>query len=402
MHFIRHVLASVIIVSCAALTGCPMEDEEAAPPAPRDDPKPDDPKPADPKPEDPKPADPKPTHSGLVSIQDITIANAPQAGHGLTVNVFFNALRAPDYEEQPGQITGCKGWSYDLAKEKPPALEDHGTIALTGITGGPLACVFDPARGYVCPTAKGNAEVVATSAVDGAATYTLKDAKLGSADFGRYLVLSGSGSGANNGAFAIVEVKSPTEVVLANPRAAAETFSASFTVLAGAGPTPGDRYRPFEENAKVGIGLAPRAGGAFSFADVALTPGQEFTVDDASRARLMSMPLDGAPVTLGCTNCGAADGTVVRITTTDADLTGLSPAAMPNATKRFVEISCVALGTGSITIPAPAMKLLEDANDASPITRVRTAYMRDGLAVAGAPNRVAFAVGRGLLGFTTP
>jgi hypothetical protein len=39
-----------------------------------------------------------PTHTGLISIQDVSIANQPAAGHGLTVTALFTPWAAADYE----------------------------------------------------------------------------------------------------------------------------------------------------------------------------------------------------------------------------------------------------------------------------------------------------------------
>lgn len=347
----------------------------------------------------------RPTHTGLVSVQDISIANVPAAGHGLTVSVLFQAARSPAFEEKPGEVTGCRAWSYDVAAAPPPVDEDHGVLALGGLRGGALTCRFVPGRGYACPTAGGSA-VVTTEAASGAATrIAVAGAAFTAADVGRYLAVSGATAAGNNGAFAIVAVPSPTEVVVGNPRATAETFTTTYTVLAGAGPVPNDLYDPFEGVAPVDVRLTPGGGMAFEAAGATLAPGSSFALDEASRARLVDVPVTGESLTFACADCGTADGTIVRLTTTDGDVSGLSPVAMPAPKRKSVEIQCVALGTGSVTVPAAAMALVRAANEASPVTRIRTAFMRDGLAVRSneeAPaNRLALAVGRGVLGFTT-
>ncbi len=348
----------------------------------------------------------RPTHTGLVSVQDISIANLPAAGHGLTVNVFFQAARPPAFEETPGDVTGCRAWTYDVATAPPPADEDHGAIALAGVRGGPLTCRFAPGRGYVCPTAAGSAVIALEAASGGAARVSVVGASFTAADVGRYLAVTGATGAPNNGAFAIVAAPSSTELVIGNPRATAETFTSTYTVLAGAGPVPNDVYEPFDGNTPVHVGLTPGGGHAFDAMDVALAPGAAFELDGPSRAKLVEVPVTGESLTLACEACGKADGTIVRLSTTDGDVAGLSPVAMPAPKRKSVEIQCVALGTGTVTVPAAAMALVRAANDASPITRVRTAFMRDGLAVRSneavrAPNRIALAVGRGVLGFTT-
>jgi hypothetical protein len=98
----------------------------------------------------------------------------------------------------------------------------------------------------------------------------------------------------------------------------------------------------------------------------------------------------------------------VRHTAIDGDTTGLSPAAMPAAVSRQVEVQCADLSdTGIIQIPAEVMQLLADAHAESPITRIRAAFMREGVAIGAngeglPPNQAIALVGHGLLGFTNP
>lgn len=268
------------------------------------------------------------THTGLVSVQDITIANLPAAGHSLTVNAFLTRLVAPDYEELPGQVTGCRAWAYDRVDKPPAAQEDHGLLTIDGVRGGPLACPFSSERGsYACPT-------LAT-------------------------------------------------------------------------PAPAPATEALVHDTGVTISLAPRADAAFDRVEAKLTPGAAFTLDDATSTAVQALPLDGQSVSLSCKECGTADVTIVRITTTDGDLTGASPVAMPLPRAKSVEIQCVALQGNTVVVPAAAMKVLADTHRLSPATRVRTAFMRDGLSLVTnqpprAPNQLVLAVGRGVLGFTTP
>lgn len=350
-----------------------------------------------------KPARPA-THSGLVSVQDIAIANLPAAGHGLTVTAILSAAVAPDYEEVPGAIEGCRVFTYDVDAKPQPPEEDHGALRVEGARGGNLECRFVPQRGYACPTAaySGNASIEAS---DAGVMLSLPGAAFSANDVGRYVQVTGSGVPANTGAFAILAAPSPTSVAIANPRAVPESFAGSFSVLAGAGPTPADLYRPFEGVSGVGLDLAETA--VFAAPKATLRPGDPFVLDDASAKTLVAVPLDGSAITLRCATCGTADGTIVRIQTTDASVAGLSPVAFPAPKKKSVEIQCVRLGTGEVTVPAAAMDYVRRSHLASPIARIRTAYMRDGLAVHTAPapmpaNRIARAVGRGMLGFTSP
>jgi hypothetical protein len=402
----------LLVPSAIVLPGCPMSDDPAGPAPPASGP-------AEAGSSSPEPlADggqvdgatiAPATHNGLASIQDIQIANLPQAGHGLTMTFLLNPAVPPDYEERPGEVSGCRAWAHDATSNPPPPEQDHGAIRVEGVKNGPYTCQFLASRGYVCPTtAPASGSLVTGAANAGAASYSVPGAAFSANDVGRYLQVSGATTAANNGAFAIVGVVSPTEVMVANPRATAESAAAvSYVVVAGAGPTPNDLFQPFVAGTKVTVDIARGGAGAFDVPPTALTPGAPFVLDATMTDRLQHVPVTGEALTLSCADCGTADGTIVRITTTDGEVAGLSPVAMPAIKRKLIEIQCLALGTGSVTVPAPAMDLLRQAHAASPITRIRTAFMRDGLAIATnappkAPNRIAFAVGRGVLGFSQP
>jgi hypothetical protein len=169
----------------------------------------------------------------------------------------------------------------------------------------------------------------------------------------------------------------------------------------------------FASEAGVTVEIEPGGLGAIDFPDVGpVAPGGAFALDAASRTLVSSLPLDESAVTLSCdrgdAGCSPATATVVRISTTDGALAGLPPFAMPPAISRQVEIQCAALGSdGVMTVSATVMRYLKQAHAASPITRIRTAYMREGVAFAAnpeprPPNRATVLVGRGFLGFTSP
>ncbi|WP_437957497.1 hypothetical protein WME76_40280 [Sorangium sp. So ce119] len=353
-----------------------------------------------------------PTHNGIISIQDVSILGAPEAGHGLTVQVLFTAAKPPSYEEMPGQLAGCKGWVHDAQDDAPPPLTDQGVVTISGLAGGSIDCRFQ-GNGYACPVHSGRGETSVTPGSMGTAAYVIGGAMFSAADVGRYLRVGGAAMGENNGAFPIVAVESSEAVVVVNPRATEEAFVADHVVLAGAGPVPGNPSDPIASGDEVVVGIEPGGVMAFEFPDVGpIAAGGEFQLDDASRSILGAVPLDGTPMTLGCGGeggrCGAAQGTLVRITTTDGSVEGALLFAMPPPADKQVEIQCIALGgDGSVTVPAEAMKLIRDAHRASPITRIRTAFMREGVASATNPapeprNTVHVVAGHGILGFTSP
>lgn len=405
MKRIVSVLPTLVFgLGCSSWFGC-MEGKEPAPSTP---PKASEPaEPAAPGEEDAALPRVAPSHGGLVSIQDVSIANLPAAGHGLTVNVFLTPLVAPVYEERPGELEGCRVWRYDLADQLPPPEQDHGILDIAGLKHGAIRCAFDAQRGYVCPTAQGSGEISASAASAGQSHYVAVQASFTASDVGRYLSVQGASSAANNGAFPIVAVLSPSEAVLANARAVTECFDANYTLLAGAGPAPGNVYSPFVDQTPLALSLRAPDTAAFASTEVGLEPGAAFELDAASVQAIQHVPVDGSRFALGCTNCGAAQITILRLTTSDGDLSGLSPVAMPKPRKQLLEMQCASLSAERIEVPDAALQLLRDVHATSPITRIRTAFMRDGYALREnpaplAPNRLVLVAGHGVLGFTQP
>lgn len=180
----------------------------------------------------------------------------------------------------------------------------------------------------------------------------------------------------------------------------------------GSAPTAaGVRYlqRAFTPNLALHVALAAGGERGWELPEVTVQPGGGFVLDEPSRALIGAMPVDGRPITLGCAgvggSCQSAQASIVRITTTDADLSGLSPLAMPPPARRSVEIQCAALDAGSITITEPAMQLLRRAHLEGALTRIRTAFMRDGIALVAnappaAPNRLVVAAGHAVIAYT--
>lgn len=347
------------------------------------------------------------THSGIVSIQDVSIQGAEELGHGLSVTVLFTALRAPNNEDG-----GCRIWLYDVANDPAPPLTDQGVIQIDGLEDGPYSCNFSAGSGYSCPTALGSGQVDVSMGQPGTSTYAIEGALFSQADVGRYLRVVGAMNPKNDGVFPIVAAPTSDSVVLANPAGSAEKFSSEYTVLAGVGPVPNNPHDPFAPGSAVSVGITPGGTHAFDFADVALTPGEAFVLDAASQSALTALPFDGTSLTLGCNGaggkCGNADASIVRITTTDGDTTGFSPFAMPTPVKKHAEIQCAAEnGAESVTIPASIMGLVALWHADTPPTRVRTAFMRDGFGYAanspGKPrNQAIVAVGRGVIGYSNP
>jgi hypothetical protein len=151
----------------------------------------------------------------------------------------------------------------------------------------------------------------------------------------------------------------------------------------------------------------------FDFPDTApIEAGDAFTLDAASDAILGAIPVDGSAFSIGCSGaggeCNEAFASIIQLETTDGDTGGAPPFALPRSVDRKVIISCASLGeSGRVDVPAGATALLAAADRASPITRVRVAFMRDGFQQVSnppplPPNPVRIVVGHQIVGFTDP
>jgi hypothetical protein len=189
--------------------------------------------------------------------------------------------------------------------------------------------------------------------------------------------------------------------------------TATFTIVAGRGPTPGTVDPGFlGDNEALQISLVP--GGmmhfeAFTamFDDTLTGVGDDFTLSDASQITINSIPTDGSAFTIGCAGaggtCNTAFGTILSITTTDGPLTGAEPPYyMPPVTARQVVIRCAQIGLEEITVPDAASAFLAGSG----ATRIQATLIRSGFAPqmnAGLPMATTNVVaGHGVVGFTTP
>jgi hypothetical protein len=362
------------------------------------------------------PERPAPTHSGLISIHEVSVAGMPQVGHGLSARIDFNlATRPPDFDEAPGELEGCKAWLYDMQLDPPPARSgDEGKVVITGTTEPiPEGCVSGEA-GYFCPVGSWqlrNGRV--TPDGGGTARYEIPEATFSDElAAGRYVWVNGNSSAGASGRFPILGVTSSSSLLVQNPLAVETTLPAgSATILAGAGPVPRNPRNPIVGGEAVSLRIEPSEVGHFSFPDIQLVAGGDFAPDEATLALLQNFPIEAAAPTLSCSGpggrCGESELSAVSISSTDADVTGLSPLAFPNPTRKQIFVLCGVLGgDGSVTVPSGVTDLIREAHAASPLTRLRVAYMRDGFAAVQNPppapaNPVNILVGHQVLGLTT-
>jgi hypothetical protein len=396
-----------------ALAGCPSGDDDAPSPDVQTDP-------ADAGADTADAAAGAISAIGIISIQDQVIHGFPAAGHGLSVRADFTAPgRPPDFDEMPGQPTGCKAWLYDMQDDPPPAVAgDEGIVTVSGTSAPvPDGCVFNGSDGYTCPVASGTAAATVAPMDAPAALYDIAGLALSDDDVGRHLRIAGDAARpGNDGSFPILAVPEPTSAVVVNPAAAAGAFDARYTVVAGAGAAglPLDSPRdPVRDDDQVIIGIEPAGRMDFDFPDTAaIDAGDAFTLDAASDATLGAIPVDGSAFSLGCSGaggeCNDAFASIIQLETTDGDTAGAPPFALPPAADKKVIISCASLGaSGRVDVPAEATALLAAAHRATPITRVRVAFMRDGFQQASnppplPPNPVRIVAGHQIVGFTDP
>lgn len=358
-------------------------------------------------------------HEGSISIEDLSIQNDPELGHGLQVSISLTPLdpQAPIYEEIPGSPLGCKAWVYDLTMGQiPPSTDDEGTVNITGAAGLTIPpCTFVAALGgYACidvgSTGAGMISVTDDSALGGAippgtALVQVAGATFDGNDLGRYVSLTG-GSAANTGSFPIVgNGMTADTIIIGNPGAATQAaFSGTYTTVAGVGPAPAPGEPALADSDTLNVAITPGGGNHFSFAPANVMVGDAFTLDSTSQNAITNVPIDGSPITLSCaTGCGAgsAFGSLIVMQTTDNVIPPGAPAYyMPPPAAKVGLVRCTGVGTGTVTVPAAAMAAIQQAVP----SRVRTTFFRVGYAPVANPdstNGINIIAGHAIAGFTT-
>lgn len=367
-------------------------------------------------------APPPAPFTGTFSIleTELILANAPAPyGQGFEARIAFtdNALvPLPLMEENAGPL-GCKVWEYTPAQAAHvDAGLDEGAVFLS-FAGGttPAAAPVVPScrhvagAGYLCQdqaTFSSGGFIAAGGSAD-TAVLTDNDITYAAANsLGRWVRIEGADNPGNNGLFPIVGLQGDHAVVLHNPARVAEILpgGASHINLAGVGAIPGVGDPGFLAD-DVALtfnhaGVGPHIPAFLLQSAAPNHAGDDFTLDAPSRALITRIPRDGSEMTFTCANgCGpdSADGTIVRIVTTDGSIAGLSPVAMPPPTGKRVEIRCSALATGTITIPAAYSAKLATAG----ATRIEARFIR-AANLAFAPPPVNGVLGHAVVGVTTP
>lgn len=342
---------------------------------------------------------------------DIRYVDPKQA----SVPAFPAGATAPVVAAAPGE---CVVWVYDdAASEAEPAVIDEGAVTIGGTLSPIGTCAYDAEQAaYACQFAAGTVPanaVVGANPGQGTATILWLRSEFVDKDVaGMFARLAGFANQGNNGTFAI-QAASIDSLTVANPAAATETLAAdgSYTILAGAGPTPAEK--PFLDDTSavlVGKAAGPQVAG---FADVTLSaPGQGLQLLDTS-AQLHALPDTPEDVKLQCGSegddrCGATpEGatTLLVLTgrTTDASLTGAGATDMPKPTGKHAVFECrSAEDAQELTLPQAALQVILDTEptriEAKLLRVVREDDVEGDPANPGITTEIL--VGHGLVGYT--
>lgn len=349
--------------------------------------------------------DPTPSVVGPILLAELEISGVPALGDGTFINIgleLVDDITAPSYDQMASSPFGCEAYEYTPSEYAAIVGSDQGEIQLT-LDEGPAypPCAYVPTQGYLCRGAAGSAGVIAEIA---ASTFTLTNDAAGftADDVGRYVVITGSDVPQNNGRWPIVaaDADSITYINQSPDAAAEDPTAATYFTLAGAGPALQDD--PIPDDAALTVSLT--SGGEGNVEDFELTVddiGDDFTLTPASEELINDVPLDGSEFTITCDgeggDCGVAQATIVNITTTDGNVSGLPPYIMPAPVTKAVVVRCVIL-SASATVNADASAFLETSG----ATRVRTSVFRVGSANENQDDAaLSIAAGHGISGFTT-
>lgn len=374
--------------------------------------------------------DPTLLRAGTVAVSEVRITNnlptpGPVAGAAVTVTYtdLTSVSVAPTYDPTgTGAVPfgDCAVWVYDATTDQEPAVADEGPITISGALSPIGTCVFSQAsNGYVCPFATGT--VVADTIVQpltgenvGTAriSWPTGDEFLDKDVQGMFVRFDGFAEPGNNGVFPIVNKVSDDILVIANPDAVNETAAAgsepSYTVLAGAGPTPA--AREFLDDSTE-ITVQKGDGPVVAEFQTAVAPsGNGLTLGAGSAQPHLLPNVASQDITFTCGgtggDCGpspteedAIYGFVLSGRTTDGDISGLTSGfdvlTMPDPVAKYAVFQCRGvLREDSITIPRAAMEIILSTLP----NRIETRLLRVTADLSQVPSSVV--VGHGLVGYS--
>lgn len=375
--------------------------------------------------------DPATLRAGTVAVSEVRITNpglpAPGPVSGAAVTISYTDLTsvsvAPTYDPTgTGAVPfgDCVVWVYDATTDQEPAVVDEGPITISGGLSPIGTCVFSQAsNNYVCPFATGTVvENTIVQPLTGANTGTAQiiwpagDEFLDKDVQGMFIRFDGFAQAGNNGVFPIVNKPADNILVIANPDAANETVAAggepSYTVLAGAGPTP--IAREFLDDSTE-ITVQKGDGPVVAEFQTSVEPsgnGLALGTGSAQPHQLPSVATQDITFTCDGTggDCGpspteedAIYGFVLSGRTTDGDISGLDSGfdvlSMPAPVTKYAVFQCRgAVRENSVTIPRTAMEIILSTMP----NRIETRLLRVTADLSQAPSSVV--VGHGLVGYS--
>lgn len=381
-------------------------------------------------------ANPVQDRHATVAITDVALTSddgVAQGWKGGSISIAFEDLTQGGGEIVFGTgnpIGACDVVRYDATHPKHPIV-DAGTFNMSGDgflkTVGP--CSFQDGVGYTCISNAGAESIDGTSsAVTPFVTYEFSGTPFAGEDVvGSYLSINGfTDTALNTGAQPrpiLVQTDSTLTVLSSGTDgspATAETATAQFAVINGAGPIP--------TNAGLGTIDADFLGG--SATSVTITKGttdewgaigfstdvrgEGFALDDASTQPHEfpdTAPADPIHFTCGGTggDCGEEAGgplqaLIISGRTTDTDVSGLPfDFMMPPPTTSWAEFQCVYLlaSTNDAQMPVGAIQAILDTAPTRIETRILRVAGENGTDNNNVLNTSAVLVGHALVGHTT-
>ena len=362
-------------------------------------------------------ADPSDLRSGTIAVTEVALTNPGVEFKGAAVSINYTDITsvtvAPTYGQDTPAFGDCSVWVYNVGTDSEPALVDEGAVTISGGITPIGTCVFSAdANSYVCPFTNGTVpETASVTPLNGQNAGTASilwptaDEFAGDEVAGMYIALDGFANPANNGTFPIVNKPADNTIVIANPLATAELVAAgstvTYTVLAGAGPTPAN-LEFLDDTSEISVQKAD--GAIVAQIDSSVTASAEgLTLDDVSAqphafstdvTQDLTFSCGGAGGTCGPSPASSVHGFVLSGRTTDGDISDLSPVAMPDPVTQYAVFQCRGTPSAeSLTVPKEAMAAVLGTSP----SRVEVRLLR---ITADVQPPTSVVVGHGLVGYT--
>jgi hypothetical protein len=345
-------------------------------------------------------------------------------GQGITIGTtFVGNTGTLVLDTHPESVLGCQVHVHDTAAELAAVGGlDEGRVDVVVNNPAPQVdptfptCAFaatTPAGfpGYTCADSANSGTFPATSslvaATAGRFTLTVPGETFAAEDVGRHLFIRDTGNATIDGrSWPIVGRSSGTTITLVIPGGTASAIGGgTYATLAGAGinPLDTDGVGSLHNDAAVTVtvdGDATGSGRHFGDFTADVGVGEDFTLDSSTATRLRNIPRDGSSFSVKCSTCGSAMVAGLTLVTTDGALPAGDAYAMPAASSRRVQITCVDVGNSdTVSVPAEVSAYLQSSG----ATRVQAMFIRaDATSTGTLPDSSATLVaGHAYVGFTT-